>query len=252
MAKSDYILIPLKWILFNLCARKIDRYFKLRALLWTGLARLTKYEKKHLDFLSSYLRTGDNAIDVGAHYGIYAMHMARLVGTTGKVLAFEPLVDLFRVLEARSKNFPNILCINSALSDRSDAELNISIPLLCGCVPEPAWATLQNYSGKHLQQKVCVATLDSFMNQLHNLRFIKVDVEGAELAFLRGAKQVIKSFRPLIQFEENAMRQNLALYQDFCQQQNYELLLLGEGNKLKCPQEQDHAKENNYYLSPKQ
>jgi FkbM family methyltransferase len=40
--------------------------------------------------LSTNLRAGDTAIDVGAHCGQYAILMAALCGTTGRVVAFEP------------------------------------------------------------------------------------------------------------------------------------------------------------------
>jgi len=43
-----------------------------------------------IKFVRRVLAAGDNAIDIGANYGVYALSMARAVGPSGRVWAFEP------------------------------------------------------------------------------------------------------------------------------------------------------------------
>src|SRR3954471_4835586 len=48
------------------------------------------YEQDEIHFVQRVLRSGDSAIDVGAHIGFFTMHMASAVGRAGRVYAFEP------------------------------------------------------------------------------------------------------------------------------------------------------------------
>src|SRR5687768_16651957 len=52
-----------------------------------------------LRFLRRLLQPGDAVIDIGASYGVYALSMARAVGPSGSVLAFEPSSATARLLE---------------------------------------------------------------------------------------------------------------------------------------------------------
>jgi predicted O-methyltransferase YrrM len=43
-----------------------------------------------IKFLRRLMRPGQKVIDIGANYGVYTLPMAKAVGTTGSVWAFEP------------------------------------------------------------------------------------------------------------------------------------------------------------------
>src|ERR1700730_9946198 len=49
--------------------------------------------EKEMDFLRRWLRPGMTVIDIGANLGVYSLPMARLVGKTGHVFAYEPGSD---------------------------------------------------------------------------------------------------------------------------------------------------------------
>ena len=49
------------------------------------------YEKILADNFQRFLRAGDWVVDVGAHTGVHTAKMIKAIGTTGRVLAFEPL-----------------------------------------------------------------------------------------------------------------------------------------------------------------
>src|SRR6185295_14641441 len=48
-------------------------------------------ERPLLDWFAAHVRPGETWLDVGAHYGYTAFALARLVGSTGRVFAFEPM-----------------------------------------------------------------------------------------------------------------------------------------------------------------
>src|SRR4051794_36257605 len=49
-------------------------------------------EKPLVDWFSRNVSPGETWIDVGAHYGYTAIALSRLVGSAGRVVAFEPVL----------------------------------------------------------------------------------------------------------------------------------------------------------------
>ena len=99
-----------------------------------------RWFEKEMDFLRHWLRPGMTVIDIGANHGVYSLPMARLVGPTGQVFAYEPGSETRVLLErSRDLNAATNLDISSlALSDGeregrlvfgSSSELNA--PLRC-------------------------------------------------------------------------------------------------------------------------
>lgn len=57
-----------------------------------------KWESNCLNFLSGIVRGGDTIFDVGAWIGPYSLFFSKLVGSGGKVVAFEPSPKSFTML----------------------------------------------------------------------------------------------------------------------------------------------------------
>lgn len=57
---------------------------------WALAARRRRWEPRTLARFAELVRAGDTVIDVGAHFGIYTLLAAELVGPSGRVVAFEP------------------------------------------------------------------------------------------------------------------------------------------------------------------
>src|SRR6266498_583467 len=55
-------------------------------------AILGRTERHLLDWFSERASAGETWLDIGAHYGYTAIALCRLVGPTGRVYAFEPMV----------------------------------------------------------------------------------------------------------------------------------------------------------------
>ena len=75
----------------------------LLATRWRGVEKLIfvfreNYESE-LAFLESALLPGKTFVDVGANSGIYALAASRIVGPSGRVIAFEPSLQSFPTLK---------------------------------------------------------------------------------------------------------------------------------------------------------
>jgi FkbM family methyltransferase len=143
--------------------------------------------KARRDLLSIKLPAGDIAIDCGANVGDITHRLASRGAT---VFAFEPNPHAFRVLQERLADAPNVYCFPLAvgvescrmrlyLHERSDED-------------EVYWSTgssLLEFKGNVLKGKfewVEVVDLCPFIESLnHQVRVLKLDVEGVECAILR-------------------------------------------------------------------
>jgi FkbM family methyltransferase len=150
------------------------------------------------------LSPGDTFIDAGANHGSYSLKAARLVGEKGKVLAFEPqprLASLIRKSFA-ANGYSNAEVYEVACSNHSGVTEFY--------LPESGSGTAgihKAFSGKNAHQKI-VVKMDKFDElikwpKLPGRVFVKLDVEGSELAFLRGAEQMIRSRKPFLLLEVN-------------------------------------------------
>lgn len=148
--------------------------------------------------LSSLCDKKKISIDVGAHSGIYTYWMNKY---SLFVHAFEPNPLLFNKLTQLVAD-RSIKVWPVALSDKSgDASLSVPVDPSTGrriaglgtiAHPKPSEASLHAYS-------VEMARLDDL--GLNHVGFIKIDVEGAELAVLQGCAEVIARDRPNILVE---------------------------------------------------
>ncbi|MBX3493301.1 MAG: FkbM family methyltransferase [Parvibaculum sp.] len=145
------------------------------------------------------------AVDVGAHAGHYSKVLARLV-PRGRVYAFEPGAyahSLLRLVAAVLR-LSNVTIVPAGLSDRPGAEV-LHVPIKRrGTVGFGLSHLGADTSGRAtVEEEIRLTTLDHFAEEagLARLDFIKVDIEGWEAHFLRGAMKTVERFRPVMQFE---------------------------------------------------
>ena len=159
-----------------------------------------RYERDEIAFVRSVLRPGDTAVDVGAHIGFFTMQMAATVGPTGHVHAFEPLESNVALLErsiAENRFADRIVFTPAAVGARSGtATLTFPVETLntggAYLLREDSTAL-----AGHLQRQVPVVALDD--TDVHRpVRFVKLDVEGAEPLVLRGAARLLREDRPVV------------------------------------------------------
>jgi FkbM family methyltransferase len=167
-----------------------------------------------LRFLRRWLSPGQQVVDIGANHGVYALSMARAVGPSGRVFAFEPTsatADLLaRGIEANRAT--QVVLERSALSARPgrarlalnpNSELNALLPA-------------GNAGGA--SEEVPVTTLDEAAARLQwrEVSFVKLDAEGEEARILEGGERFLAEQSPLVQFEIKAGADwNLGLVEAF-------------------------------------
>jgi FkbM family methyltransferase len=145
------------------------------------------------------VKPGETWLDVGAHYGYTALSLARLVGPTGRVFAFEPVPSTARCLtETRLiNNLGQLHVIAVGLSDAAaptSVEMRISRGMAQG----------QLDSGG-AQEIITVASLDRIWSTLagdnERIHGVKLDVQGMELHALSGMRALLVSHQPLVAVE---------------------------------------------------
>ena len=148
------------------------------------------YEREQTEFFRNELRPGGTVVDIGAHVGYYTLLSAELVGPTGKVVAFEPNPRNFAFLRRHVtiNRCHNVDVEQLAVADRSGAE---------GFQAGAGSGTGRLVEAGGLS--VRTVTVDEFCGA-RALRptAMKIDVEGAELRVLRGAKAILERDRPVI------------------------------------------------------
>ena len=158
---------------------------------------LGNYEKETFEFFNKNIKKGNTVLDIGAHIGLYSSPFAEMVGEDGKVFCFEPTPSTFDILKKTIElnKHQNIKSINAAI-DENSGSIRFNL-------------TSQNGEGSNANSIVAidrsVANVDVKAYSIDDFRkenklkidVLKIDVEGAELSALRGAKETFISDRPL-------------------------------------------------------
>ena len=156
-------------------------------------------EPEVVHLMCRVLRNGDFVIDGGANIGLFTMIMSRLVGEQGHVEAFEPSTLNFKKLRANLdlNKIENVSVINRALwSEDADVTLHQGI--------DSGSSSLMPFDGV-LNHVVCGGlTLDRWCGAYEQpCRFLKLDIEGAELHALMGANSMLTRGIDFISCEMN-------------------------------------------------
>jgi FkbM family methyltransferase len=148
---------------------------------------------------------GQTVVDIGADVGLYSSRLAELVGPSGRVHAFEPNPARHEVLAALAAAQPQVELHLPGLSDHAGEE-DLHVPIRGGAVvsafgrlsPPPAGAEGVSWE----RTPVEVTPLDRELSgERSRISFVKCDVEGHELAVMRGAEQTLRAAMPTLLVE---------------------------------------------------
>lgn len=160
---------------------------------------INKVEVEQTKAFTKILSNGQILFDIGANVGYYTLLGARLVGLTGKVFAFEPVIRNLAYLYHHTvlNKINNAIIISAACSDSvSLTKFSIGINYSVGHLIN----NKNNESSlKEILLPVPTVTVDAIVQQLGvSPDVIKIDVEGAELSVLKGAKDTISKKKPVV------------------------------------------------------
>lgn len=167
---------------------KDDRWVS-KSLIETG-----DYSPAEHKLWQRFIRPGMTVFDVGANCGYFSVRMAQMVGD-GKVVSVEPV--LWRICAANLMlNVGKLCMVNAALSDMGGT-VHMKV---AEAVRNANWGALEIADGGEVE--VPAITLDDVSSQHGMPHFIKLDVEGSELAVLKGGPKTLAS-RPMVYFEND-------------------------------------------------
>lgn len=198
ISKQPSFMPPLnQWVL-------IDHPFGFR--LWLNLADTAiswpimrnKFELPEMAFLTNHLKTGDTAIDIGANIGFYSLLFSSIVGSSGRVIGFEPMSFLYEraLMSVRESGFDHCVMHNVALGyERASARLVYS-------PSSPNWgAAFLSFDGSvlphHASQTVPVHRFSEYLEGIKP-NLIKIDIEGGEYLVMSEAREMLSATKPII------------------------------------------------------
>lgn len=145
-----------------------------------------------------------NNLPLGAHGGDYTLVLSRAVGASGEVWAVEPCLEFMSVCKANAafNVVTNVRFFDLGLSDEPRPGSLVQTD-----DPSMSYAAV----GEETTQSIRLDTIDELVAQDDSGRrvsFIKLDIEGSELAALIGATRTIRANRPvlLVEMQDSASR----------------------------------------------
>lgn len=171
---------------------------------------------------------GREALDVGAHRGLFSIFLEPIVGSA-RLHVFEPLPEFVGVLRTL---FPSAHVHDCALS-REEGDGVLWVPVVGGRTLysrsslEPLQFREGSVEGVGSRLEVQVRRLDSLLvdGVLSDVGFVKIDVEGHEVEVLRGAEVLVRAHKPnlLVEIEQRHHEYPIADVFSFVMDLGYEI-----------------------------
>jgi FkbM family methyltransferase len=155
------------------------------------------------------IRPGFCVYDVGANFGQSALYFAHAVGTSGRVICFEPLHNTFLRLRQNieANDLQQVTVIEAAVAD-SEGRGQFEVDALLHNQGRLA----SNVEAPNATFTVSLVTLDSYRESgWPPPDLIKIDVEGGAAQVLAGAGNILETVRPLIYIELHGQQEHDAV-----------------------------------------
>lgn len=157
-------------------------------LVHGAIARVHHRAEPAMPVLVDRCDPNGSALDVGAWYGPWTYHLSRRMQS---VTTLEPNPTLAEALRRSVR--PNVTVHEFAASNRR-TQATLHLPSLG--VGSEGTATLEEGRGSATSFDILTVPIDELA--LTDVRFVKIDVEGHELAVLEGARALLSSQRPVV------------------------------------------------------
>ncbi|MDH4187143.1 MAG: FkbM family methyltransferase [Nitrospira sp.] len=167
---------------------------------------LGMFERETVMACRRMIKPGDVVLDIGANIGAHTLQLAKCVGPSGQVLAFEPTQFAFTKLTRNVR-------LNPDLESRVVLEQIMLGEISNTSVPDMVYSSwpLTDESQLHRKHRGRLMTtqgaracsLDDRLKEagIQKVNLLKIDVDGHECAVLRGAQETLGESRPAIIME---------------------------------------------------
>lgn len=214
LAERDFYLVPFNLGRFDQTFEEIEPSSNgTSSVLDFSMPHLHRYRRHCLtlsfpgapedDSIAAYTywykpKLGDLVFDMGAHAGFTTIMFARMVGPTGRVVAFEPdpasLDYLKRNLLAQEVS--NVTIVPKAIDAKTgtayfNADGTMSAGLVCH--------SIYGCTGERIQ--VQTISLDDVFAEFGAPQFIKMDIEGAEIGVIQSAASLLRTHPANLAFD---------------------------------------------------
>jgi FkbM family methyltransferase len=164
------------------------------------------YERQTRTALSHLVAPSSLVLDIGANIGAHTLHLARLVGPGGRVIAFEPTDYAFRKLTRNIELNPQlggrVVACHCFLAEHDDGRVPQAVYSSWPLTREPGLHA--KHLGREMRTEAARArSLDSMLVELADRRveLVKLDVDGFECDVLKGAPTLLRDVRPIFVME---------------------------------------------------
>ena len=181
-------LLPNRYFLIKFHGGKIYLNLKESHMMRNRALGVYEFWKTRLFF--DIVKEGMTIIDVGANKGYYSLIFAKLMNDRGRILSFEPDINncFWFNKSIQANKYKSIKLYQCALSDNNGEAI-----FYLG--EKSGWGSLFSSSDASRKQPVVVNTkkLDNVVQEegISSIDIIKIDVQGADLLVLKGARKTL-------------------------------------------------------------
>lgn len=151
------------------------------------------FEEFETELFKTLVKPGMTVVDIGANFGYYTCLAARLVGSQGKVIAFEPEPKNYEMLlrNITQNQYQNVIPIQKAVANQV-GKTKLFMDRNNFGAPSLSEGNIISRGGFI---EVETLTLDSFFEgtPMNRPDFIKIDAQGGEGLIMDGAKNVLQN-----------------------------------------------------------
>ena len=184
---------------------RLDTKYNIERKMFTG-----HYERDTFQIIEEFVNEGDICFDIGANVGPVMFALAQKIKSSGKIYAFEPGPPIFKRLAynvALNPHYNEVIIIENLGVGEKNTELYWTEELRYEGRGNGSMRVASSYRDINVTISspiaVDVVSLDSYCQNkgIENVDFIKIDVEGMEYEVLKGAKNILEKYQPIIYFE---------------------------------------------------
>lgn len=167
-------------------------------IFWNGA---DGYEPESLVPFRNLAQSAKGVLDIGANCGVYAL-IAAAANPQAAVVAFEPVPEVFGYLRRNVviNGFHNVT-VEALAVGANDGDVEFFVPDVLALPTRGS--TLPDFRPGGRKVRVQCVTVDSYLraNELPPIDLVKIDAEGSEPAVLAGARDTIRTCRPIVMCE---------------------------------------------------